>query len=132
MHTQILYGVAFIAAGIGGIWYDRWLRKRGTHTTGSIVDVECEYDPRPSSEGGGTKYHAVLEFCAASGWDVRAVCRQSTSMEPRIGKQVPVLYDPENHHSARIDTVFGRGTWIAGAALGIGFYLIVANFIPAG
>jgi len=26
-------------------------------------------------------------------------------------------------HSARIDTVFGRGTWLAGVALGLGVYL---------
>ena len=35
MPTKILYGVVFIAAGIAGLWYDGWLRKRGKRTTGS-------------------------------------------------------------------------------------------------
>ena len=45
---------------------------------------------------------------------------------------MPVLYHPDNPHSARIVTVFGHGTWLAGVALGLGIYLIVANIFPAG
>ena len=44
---------------------------------------------------------------------------------------MPVRYEPDNPHTARINTVFGRGTWLAGVALGLGIYLIAANFFPA-
>ena len=37
MPTHILYGVVLIAAGIGGLWYDGRLRKRGKHIRGSAV-----------------------------------------------------------------------------------------------
>ena len=60
MPTHILYGAAFIAAGIGGLWYDRWLRKRGKYNTGSIVDAEGQNEPIPRN--GETKYGAVLQW----------------------------------------------------------------------
>jgi hypothetical protein len=62
MHPRILYGAAFIAAGIGGLWYDWWLRKRAKRTTGSIVDAEGQNDPIPRN--GETRYGAVLQWIA--------------------------------------------------------------------
>jgi hypothetical protein len=56
MPTKILYGVVFIAAGIAGLWYDGWLRKRGKPTT--IVDMEGQ-DPIPVH--GETRFRAVLQ-----------------------------------------------------------------------
>lgn len=62
MPTHILYGAAFIAAGIGGLWYDRWLRKRGKYNTGSIVDAEGQNEPIPRN--GETTFGAVLQVIA--------------------------------------------------------------------
>jgi hypothetical protein len=59
MPTKILYGVVLITAGIAGLWYDGWLRKRGKRTTGSIVNVEGQDDPIPRN--GETRFRAVLQ-----------------------------------------------------------------------
>lgn len=60
MPTKILYGVVFTVAGIAGLWYDGWLRKRGKRTTGSIVDAESQDDSIPVN--GETRFRSVLQI----------------------------------------------------------------------
>jgi Protein of unknown function (DUF3592) len=126
MVVVVLFGIVFMAAGIYGIVYNRRLQQRGVRTTGSIVDVERDFTGGP---GGGTTYRPVLEFRTADGSQVRAVASEGSSMLPSVGKQVPVLYDPGNPSVAEINTMTGRGTWIAGLAAAIGLALIIGSFV---
>jgi hypothetical protein len=126
MAGVVFIGIAFAAAGIYGMVYNRRLQRRGARTTGSIVDVERRFDPSP---GAGTIYHPVLEFRTADGAQVRAVASEGSSALPTIGKQVPVLYDPGNPSVAEINTIIGRGTWLAGLAAAVGLVLIIGPFV---
>jgi hypothetical protein len=74
-------------------------------------------------------HNPVLEFRTADGAQVRAVASEGSSMLPTVGKQVPVLYDPGNPSVAEINTIMGRGTWIAGLAAAVGLVLIIGPFV---
>jgi Protein of unknown function (DUF3592) len=119
-------GIVFAAVGIYGVVYNLRLRRRGVRTTGSIVDVERRFNPDPNV---GTAYHPVLEFRTADGAQVRAVASEGSGTPPAIGKRVPVLYDPGNPSVAEINTIIGRGTWLAGLAAAVGLVLIVGAFV---
>lgn len=126
MVGAVVAGIVFAAVGIYGMVYNGRLRRRGARTTGSIVDVERRFNTGPNA---GTAYHPVLEFRTADGAQVRAVASGGSGAPPTIGKRVPVLYDPGNPSVAEINTIIGRGTWIAGLAAVVGLVLIVLPFV---
>jgi hypothetical protein len=121
----VLAGVVFAAVGIYGVVYNRRLQRRGMRTTGTIVDVERRFDANPNV---GTTYHPVLEFHTSDGAQMRVVAAGGSGA-PTIGKRVPVLYDPGNPSVAEINTIMGRGTWLAGLAAAVGLVLIVGSFV---
>jgi hypothetical protein len=124
MVAQLLIGAVFAAVGIFGITYDRRLRRRGKRTTGSVVDLQYEHD---GNSGG---YNPVIEFRTADGQQVRAVSSAAGDPPPaRVGDKVPVLYDPANPSVVEIDTVMGRGTWLALLAAAVGLFFIVTAFV---
>jgi uncharacterized protein DUF3592 len=126
MVAVVLFGIVFMAAGTYGIVYNRRLQQRGVRTTGSIVDVKRSFSAAP---GEGTTYQPILEFRTADGTQVRAVAGEGSGVLPTIGKQVPVLYDPGNPSVAEINTITGRGTWLAGLAVAVGLALIIGSFV---
>jgi hypothetical protein len=125
MVGQVLFGLAFtVIAGVMAVTNLR-LKRRGHRTTGIVAGVERDRNPDPGTPG--YTYWPVLEFQTDRGQDVRT--RAKVNGSPQAGRRVRILYDPDNPHTAEIDTIWGRQTIVFGAFALIGIYLIVSAIL---
>lgn len=125
MVGQVLFGLVFTV--IAGVMFVTNLRlmSRGHRTTGVVAGLERDRNPDPNTPG--YTYWPVLEFQTDRGQDVRT--RAKVSGSPQVGRQVRILYDPDNPQTAEIDTIWGRGTIVSGAFALIGIGLIVSAIL---
>lgn len=83
---------------------------------GKIVDSK-----RSTGSDGDDMYAPVVEFTDPAGQTVRFTHSVSTSSEPTLGEEVPVVFRPENPQEASIRSFFG----IWGSAFILGMMALV-------
>lgn len=100
----MLFGLVF--AGIGGwfYWSDRELANSGTHTQGTVVDLQSS-----RNSDGDMTYKPVVEFSDRNGTRFQFVERIASS-PPSFsrGEKVDLIYDPEDPENAMIDSFTTR------------------------
>lgn len=103
--AQELLAAAGIVLLIGGVFaaiglVRARLRQGWTRTTGEVVGA------RPGRNG----QYPIFRWRDAAGGEHQHVSAVSSRPAPRVGREVPVLYDPQAPHRGMIDSVVQRGT----------------------
>lgn len=94
----LVAGLVVAGGGIAGLRRTRRLA-RGARAQGTIAGFERHFTGRSGA------YFPVLTFPTLDGTEVRTTVPQGRILRaPRVGKQVPVLYDPANPGHAFIDS----------------------------
>ena len=101
-----LVGVAFWLAAACAWYRDRRLQAHGLRAHGKVIGVREVADTE-----GFPQFLRVVRFTAAEGRTIEFTDLVPTRERMRysVGESVPVVYDPENLHRARIDREGSRG-----------------------
>src|SRR5215813_10549630 len=116
-------------AWIGGLWLRRQirLRRKGVRVMGTVTRTEEE-----RSNQGTISYKPVVRFHTQAGEEIETATKVGTPWAGRrVGKVVPVIYDPARPTLAEIDTPGGRGV-LTGCGLvmfPVGVALVVVGIV---
>jgi hypothetical protein len=93
-------------AGMRALIERIWLRIRGSHATGTVVDVLVEEDPDLYP-----KYTPTVEFVGRAGERRVERVRYATARECEVGDRVRVFYRPGEPSQVFIEDLL-QGVWI--------------------
>ena len=120
-----LGGAGFIIVSSLFLFRIRAIRRGGVRTQGTVVDKR--------SDVSGGSYAPVIRFATQDGRTVEFVSNMYTPFVPKVGKQVPVVYQPSKPERAILDTALG--TWVIptmGLVIGVGLCLFgLIGFLTA-
>jgi hypothetical protein len=88
----IAFGAVFLYASAAELRTFVRLRRRGVRTTGVVVGHADRGGPGTMQRSG------VFEFVTETGQVVRSSSSASTPRGPKVGKRIPVVYDPAAPH----------------------------------
>lgn len=122
-----LVGLVVIGLAVRHLILAHRFARTAVATTGTVVQVQTQ------APGGGSNinmsdsvYFPTVRFTTASGQNVEFTPRVGSNLDPHtVGRQVPVLYQPNDPTSARINTFALR-------RVGPGCLLTVGIFLTAG
>jgi hypothetical protein len=96
----------------------------GEKTSGQVVDSEAR------NGRNGKVYASVIEFQTKDGRKIRFTSPASSSLRPKIGSQIPVIYQPTSPDQAMVYSfwhVYGsHGTYMAFCVL----FLLLSLWLP--
>jgi len=101
-----LVGLFFAAYGIRSLARTRRFAATASRARGVVVDVKTEwFDLGGTASTGSWLRFPVVRYQTANGQSVTFKSRTGTMPSPyKVGRQVPVLYNPADPRDARIDT----------------------------
>ena len=115
-------GLLFGGIGVGLLVKTRRFLSRAVRVPGMVTGL------RGSASGNGRSYFPRLTFRTHEGQEVHTESRFSQNPPPaQPGQSVTILYDPRDPNRARVDSVKGRGLYLAwcftvsGAVLTVSF-----------
>jgi hypothetical protein len=125
-------GVLSLFGGVRTLREARSFRSRARRTTGILVGIHADrHNDRPTT-------YPVLRFRTLEGADIETTSNVNEGpfyLTKMRGRQVPVLYDPQNPKTACIDSPSGRGQVRSGygiIAMGTFFLLAAAGYMAYG
>ena len=94
----LFIGVGVIMLAVGALWIGKVNKflASAVEAQGVIVDISAHQD----IDDDQMMYSAIIEFTAADGETYQFTVGNSSSIKPKLGKQVGVLYDPAHPQDA--------------------------------
>ncbi len=123
-----LIGLVIIGVTVRHLILARGFARTAVATTGTVIHVRTQAGySGPDMESSGPLYFPTVRFTTARGQSVEFTPRFGTSLSPHaVGQQVPVLYQPNDPNSARINTVALRRV-APGCVLTVGIVLALVG-----
>lgn len=94
----IVIGLVFVGIAVLKAQGARRFLSTAIEAEGQIVD----YTQKQNFDDERLMYSAVFEFTTADGQVTRVTANTSSSSKPAVGRQVRVLYDPQDPQRARL------------------------------
>ena len=128
----VVLGLVFVVVGIRTAQAGRRFAAKAERTTGTCV--ELLYRSSSSSDGSTSGGWAPrMAFRTLDGRPVEAVSRVwSSPAAVRVGREAPVLYDPDDPRDFRVDNVRGSGGCIPPAFIAMGSLATIVGLAVLG
>jgi len=125
----VVLGLFFVVVGIRSAQAGRRFAAKAERTTGTCL--ELVYRSSSSSDGSTSGGWAPrMAFRTLDGRPVEAVSRVwSSPAAVRVGREAPVLYDPDDPRDFRVDNLRGSGGCIPPAFIVMGSLALVVGVV---
>ncbi len=123
-----MLGLLFAALGLTMLARARRFAATASRAMGTVVDVTTKWsNPGGPGATGSWLRFPVVQYDTADGRSITFTSRTGTSPSPyKLGRQVPVLYDPANPRDARINT-FMMTRLLPGCFVAFGAFFVVLS-----